>query len=453
MEPFLYHVFVCDQKKPEGMPCCSARGSGDVIEALRNEIVRQGMIDEVQLTVCGSLGLCERGPNMVVYPEGVWYCGVGPEDVPEIVRSHFKEGTPVERLMRTDTSQLRSEILSNRQKAEAARRAHDASGAPPDELTQVVRGFQESRVVLTAIELDIFSKLGNGATAASVATGLDAHPRSTEMLLNALTAMGLLTKKNGIFFNSKISARYLSAGSQQNAREGLMHTVHLWPRWSTLTDCVLRGTAVVGRDVEERSEDKTRAFIAAMDRNAAERVPLVIQAVGLEGVRRMLDVGGGSGAYAIAFARAAKELRVEILDIPGVIPLTQDYIDKSGLAAQIKTRPGDLRTDSLGTGFDLVFVSAICHMLDPEENRDLIQRCHRALAPKGRLVVQDFILEPDKTSPQSATLFALNMLVGTRGGSSYSRDEYTDWMRQAAFQDVKHIRLPGPSSLMIGTRA
>jgi (2Fe-2S) ferredoxin/predicted O-methyltransferase YrrM len=452
MEPFLYHVFVCDQKKPEGTPSCSARRSGDVIEALRSEIVRQGMIDEVQLTVCGSLGLCEHGPNMVVYPEGIWYCGVSPEDVPEIVRSHFKEGAPVERLMRTDTSQLRSEILSNRQKAEAAKWAHDAAGALPDELLQVIRGFQESRVVLSAIELDIFSKVGNGATATSVAAGLGANARSTEMLLNALTAMGLLTKENGTFYNSKISARYLNAGSQQNAREGLMHIVHLWPRWSTLTDCVRRGTAVIGREMEERSEEKTRAFIAAMDRNAAERVPLVIRAVGLEGVRRMLDVGGGSGAYAIAFARAAKELRVEILDLADVIALTQNYIENAGLAAQVKTRPGDLRTDSLGSGFDLVFVSAICHMLDPEENRGLIQRCHQALAPRGRLVVQDFILEPDKTSPKFAALFALNMLVGTRGGSSYSCDEYTAWMHQAAFQDVKHVRLPGPSSLMIGTR-
>jgi cyclopropane fatty-acyl-phospholipid synthase-like methyltransferase len=272
------------------------------------------------------------------------------------------------------------------------------------------------------------------------------------MLLNALVAMGLLTKKNETFYNSKTSARYLAAESQQNVREGLMHTVHLWPRWSTLTDCVLLGTATVRRDVEERSEDKTRAFIAAMDRNAAERVPLVIEAVGLEGVRRMLDVGGGSGAYAISFARAARDLQVEILDLADVLPLTQNYIEKSGLATRIRTRPGDLRTDLLGAGFDLVFVSAICHMLDPEENRDLIQRCHQALAPGGRLVVQDFILDPDKTSPKFAALFALNMLVGTRGGSSYSCDEYVAWMRQAAFQDVKHVRLPGPSGLMIGVR-
>ena len=70
MEPFRYHVFICDQEKPEGVPCCAARGSGKTLEALRKEIAVRGLMDSVQITVCGSLGLCERGPNMVVYPEG-----------------------------------------------------------------------------------------------------------------------------------------------------------------------------------------------------------------------------------------------------------------------------------------------------------------------------------------------------------------------------------------------
>jgi (2Fe-2S) ferredoxin/predicted O-methyltransferase YrrM len=452
MEPFLYHVFVCDQKKPEGAPSCSARGADLVLETFRREIARQGMIDEVQVTACGSLGLCEHGPNMVVYPEGIWYCGITPDDVPEIVRSHFKEGIPVERLMRSDTSSLRAEILSNREKREAAMRAREASGFPPEELMQIVRGFQESRAILSAIELDIFSALGNGANASSVAARLATDPRATEMLLNALTAMGLLTKDTGIFRNTRTTARYLSAASPENARESLMHTVNLWTRWTTLSDCVRSGTAVLGSRLEDRDQDWTRAFIAAMDRNAAERAPLVVGAVPLEGVRKMLDVGGGSGAYAIAFARAAGDLQAEILDLPEVLTLTGKYIENAGLSGRISTRPGDLRTDSLGAGFDLVFVSAICHMLSPGENRDLIRRCYQALAPQGRIVVQDFILEPGKTSPKSGALFALNMLVGTQAGSSYSSDEYIAWLREAEFRNVRHIRLTGPSGLILGTR-
>jgi (2Fe-2S) ferredoxin len=120
MEPFRFHVFVCDQPKPEGVPGCCARGSAKVIDALRREIDARGLEDDVLVTTCGSLGLCEWGPNMIVYPEGVWYAGVTPADVPEIVRSHFEEGTPVERLARTDAAELRAEILANRARRSAA---------------------------------------------------------------------------------------------------------------------------------------------------------------------------------------------------------------------------------------------------------------------------------------------------------------------------------------------
>src|ERR1022692_3080772 len=114
MEPFRFHVFVCDQQKTEGVPCCAARGSGQMLEALRREINARGLEDEVQVTTCGSLGLCEHGPNLVVYPEGIWYSGVTSADVPEIVRSHFQQGTPVEALVCADAPAVRAEILYNR---------------------------------------------------------------------------------------------------------------------------------------------------------------------------------------------------------------------------------------------------------------------------------------------------------------------------------------------------
>lgn len=108
--------------------------------------------------------------------------------------------------------------------------------------------------------------------------------------------------------------------------------------------------------------------------------------------------------------------------------------------------------DPLGEGYDLILLSAICHMFSPEENRALFRRVCAALAPNGRLVVQDFILEPDKTAPRFAALFALNMLVGTRAGSSYSEPEYADWLRDAGFEEMRRVRQAGPSGLMIATR-
>jgi (2Fe-2S) ferredoxin/2-polyprenyl-3-methyl-5-hydroxy-6-metoxy-1,4-benzoquinol methylase len=452
MEPFRFHVFVCDQQKPEGVPCCAARGSGQILEALRREVSAHGLEDEVQVTACGSLGLCEHGPNLVVYPEGIWYSGVTPADVPELVRSHFQEDTPVERLARTDLAVLRAEILNNREKMFAALCAREAAGVLPDDLNDLIRGFQESRAVLTALELDLFTAVGDGAGAAEVAARLHTDPRATEMLLNAVASLRLLVKREGVFRNSPAAARYFTAGSRDNAQPALLHTVHLWQRWSTLTDCVRAGSAVARDETAGRAQDWTEAFIAAMHRNASERAPLVVRAVGAGVVRRMLDVGGGSGAYSIAFAQANSELRSEILDLAAVEPIARRHIQEAGMADRVKVRAGDLRSGRLGHGYDLVFVSAICHMLSPRENLDLFGRCREALEPGGRVVIQDFILEADKTAPRFAALFALNMLVGTEGGSSYSEPEYAAWLGEAGFREIHHAPLPGITGLMIGSR-
>ena len=452
MEPFRYHVFVCEQQKPEGVPCCAARGAAKVIETLRKEVAGQGLSNDVLITACGSFGLCDRGPNMIVYPEGIWYSNVMPLDVPDIVRTHFQAGRVVERLVNKDVAALKEEICTNRDKMLAAQRAQEAAGVLPDDLNRTLRGFQESRVLLSAVELDLFTAVGSGARADEVSARTGSDARATEMLMNALVAMGWLTKQAGVFSNSSFSARYFVAGSADDWRAATLHLAHLWRTWSTLTECLRAGTSVLRQETADRGEEWTRAFIAAMHRNARARAPLVVGAVGTEGVTRMLDVGGGSGAYSIAFASAKENLEVDLLDLAKVIPIAQGHIERAGLAGRIRTRPGDLRTDKFGEGYDLVLVSAICHMLGADENKDLLKRCFEALAPKGRAVVQDFILEPDRTAPKSAALFALNMLVGTQAGSTYTEAEYAAWLREAGFQDVRHVRLPGPSGLIVGTR-
>jgi (2Fe-2S) ferredoxin/predicted O-methyltransferase YrrM len=452
MQPFRYHVFVCEERKPEGVPCCAGRGAAKLIEALRQEVAARGLSDDVQITACGSLGLCERGPNMIVYPEGIWYSSVTPEDVPEVVRTHFQAGRVVERLANKDVAALKEEICANRERMLAAQRAQEAAGVLPDDLNRTLRGFQESRVLLTAVELDLFTAVGSGARAEEVAARTGSDPRATELLMNALVAMGWLAKQGTIFRNTPLSARYFVAESADDARAATLHLVHLWQTWSTLTACVRAGTSVFRQEMVGRGEEWTQAFIAAMHRNARARAPLVVRAVGTEGVTRMLDVGGGSGAYSIAFASANENLQIDLLDLAEVIPIAQGHIERAGLAGRIRTRPGDLRADKFGEGYDLVFVSAICHMLGPDENKDLFERCFAALAPKGRVVIQDFILEPDKTAPKSAALFALNMLVGTQAGSTYTEGEYAAWLSEAGFEDVRHMRLPGPSGLIVSTR-
>jgi len=328
----------------------------------------------------------------------------------------------------------------------------EPAGALPEELNDRIRAFQESRVILTALELDVFTAVGDGSTAKAVAANTGADARATEMLLNALVAIGLLTKHGDVFRNTPVAASYFCAASPDNARPALLHTAHLWPRWSSLTDCVRAGTAVTPQPPGDRAAEWTEAFIAAMHRNATERAPLVIRTVGSAGIRRMLDIGGGSGAYSIAFAQSNPELKADILDTAAVVPIAQRHIDEAAVADRVSVRVGDLRSDPLGQGYDLVFVSAICHMLSPEENADLLIRSNAALASGGRIVIQDFILSPDKTAPKWGALFALNMLVGTSAGSSYSDLEYAEWLNSAGFRDIRQVRLPGPTCLMVASR-
>jgi (2Fe-2S) ferredoxin/SAM-dependent methyltransferase len=452
MEPFRFHVYVCDQKKPEGAPSCPARGSGAVIEALRREIAAQGLSDAVQLTTCGSLGLCERGPNLVVYPEGSWYSGVRPEDVPEIVGEHFGRGRPVARLASGEPAALAAEIAGNRQKALAAVAAREAAGVVPDEIQLPLRAFMESRVLLTALELDVFTAVGGGATATAVASARGAAAGATGRLLDALVSLGFLHKRGDVYADTPLAARFLAQGSPDDARDALKHNLSLWRRWSSLTDAVRAGHAVGVPEMAERGDDWTVPFIAAMHRGALQRAPLVVQAVGAEGVRRMLDVGGGSGAYSIAFARASAELRAEILDLPTVLPIAERHVAEAGLADRVTTRPGDLRTETFGSGYDLVLLSSICHMLGPDENRDLLSRAARALAPGGRVVVSDFVLDEDGTAPQQAVLFSINMLVGTPSGRSYRESEYRAFLGQAGLAGVERVRLPGPAHLVVGRK-
>ncbi|MGA7473749.1 MAG: methyltransferase [Candidatus Sulfotelmatobacter sp.] len=448
MEPFRLHLFVCTQQKPEGIPSCPARGSVAVLGALDREIQERGLNHEVQLTTCGCMGLCDEGPVMVVYPAGVWYRRVQPSDISDIVSTHLGNGKPVNRLVWNDAPAMKAMSVEHGEKFRDAMAARDKAGMLPDRLDQMIRGYMPSRCILTALELDIFTAVGDGANAEQIGARIHANARAVAMLLNALVALGLLSKSGDDYKNTVESARFLVQGSKDNHRNGLLHTANIWHRWSTLTDAVRTGTRIPV-DYDDTPE-WTRNFIAGMQRNAKARAPLVVKALGTAGVRRILDLGGGSGAYSIAFAKACPDVQCEILDIPEVVPLTSEYVSQAGVSAQVSLRAGDMLQDDFSSGYDLIMLNAICHMFSEEQNQDIFRRAHQALARNGRLVVQDFILNPDKTGPQHAALFSLNMLVATEAGASYSELEYTNWMNAAGFTDVRRIDLPGPSDLIVG---
>jgi predicted O-methyltransferase YrrM len=221
-----------------------------------------------------------------------------------------------------------------------------------------------------------------------------------------------------------------------------MHTVHLFETWSTLTECVRTGAPVRKPGVEARDPHWTESFIAAMHWRAQNDAASFARLARAEHVHRLLDIGGGSGAYSIALAQAYPQLHAEVFDLEPVTRIAQRYIRAAGLEGRITTRTGDLTKDELGSGYDLVLLSAICHMLDEQGNLSLFHRCFRALAPGGRLLIRDFILDPGRTSPPQAAIFAVHMLVNTHGGSTYTLEQHDSWLRQAGFSAVR-LEAPG----------
>lgn len=446
MQPFSHHIVVCTQQKAENVTCCASAGSRCVLDALYSELGAAGRSNDVIVSTCGCLGLCDSGPVMIVYPEETWYVKVTPADVKEIVASHIALGKPVSRLERNDFAAMREEILDHRQKYFAMIKAKDAAGVLPDDLFETIRAFMPSRVILTALELDVFTALHEGCNAGELAKRLSADPRGTEMLLNALVSLGLLQKQNGTFRNTPTAARFLAEGSPDSARQAQLHTANMWKRWSHLTDSVKMGLPAPSSG----SDEYLATFIAAMDHSARARVRAMVQALGINGARRMLDLGGGSGAYSIAFANAAPGLHADMLDLPDIVRIAQQHVADAGLSERVTVRGGDMLTAELPPhAYDLVLLSSICHMFSPEQNRELFARAHAALAPKGRIAIADFIIDPEKASPRSATLFALNMLVATHGGATYSEPEYDAWLKAAGFDEVRRIRMPGPVNLIV----
>lgn len=452
MQPFRYHVIVCTQPKAENVTCCAAGGRA-VVAALQGELGKQGVANEVIVSQVGCLGACEQGPVMVVYPDAVWYGKLTAADVPEIVTSHLKSGTPVERLTIKDLAKLRDDMLEHRKQFVAMMAGREKAGVLPDDLNDLVRAFMPCRTVLTALELDVFTIVGGGSTASDVVAKLGTDARATEELLNALVALGLLRKQGASYGNTEVSARFLVEGTPDSARQALLHNQTLWNEWKHLTERVRKGTASLARPMGEWSDDPKLqpAFVAYMDRNAKAGLMPFVRAVG-NGFKRMLDLGGGSAAASMALARANPELQVDVLEQPSMVSLTEEYIRKAGMQERVHAKCGDMFKDKLGEGYDLVLLSSVAHMLSPEKNRELLRRAGTALAPKGRLVVQDFILEADKTAPKMGALASLTMLCLSKHGATYSEPEYESWLREAGCSEVKRVRLPGPVNLMIGTK-
>ena len=322
----------------------------------------------------------------------------------------------------------------------------------PLEIREMANAFRQSRILLTAYELDLFTFINEKShNAESIAKALKLDTGAAERLLNALVALKLLKKEGKNYRNSDDSLRFLS-GNSPAYLAGLMHTNHLWNTWSPLTEVVKTGKAAHDTEINERGEEWLEAFIQAMHDRGKKQAPAQLARIDLQHVSSVLDVGGGSGCFCMAFLDRKPELKTTVFDLPNVLPISKKIIAQEGFSGRIDHYQGDYTTDELPKGFDLVFLSAIIHSNSFETNQTLVEKCYRSLNPNGKIVIQDWIMNESKTEPVQGALFSINMLVGVEGGDVYSENEVKTWLTKAGFTSIIKVELEAGIGQMIATK-
>jgi SAM-dependent methyltransferase len=296
------------------------------------------------------------------------------------------------------------------------------------EFARISGGFRASRVVLTANNLRIFEQIGKATTAAVLAKDLKTDPRATEILLDAVTALGLLRKSRGIYRLTTMAKQFLLPESPWYQGDMLRHLDTLWQTWSGLDEVVRTGMPNRSR---ERQHD---VFIRAMHNNAVLRAANVLKALDLRGVKRALDLGGGPGTYGIVLAK--RGIEVTLFDLPDTAEIARETIQKAGVK-NITFRGGDFHFDDIGKSYDLVLLSQVLHSHSPLESLVLLGKVFDALAPKGQVAIHEFTLAEDHASPVPGALFSVNMLLNTEDGRSYSPREMKGWLTKVGFGRIK----------------
>jgi len=305
------------------------------------------------------------------------------------------------------------------------------------EVLDLSRSFQPACVLTAAAALDVFSPLyAKPMTAKALAGELGTDPRATAILLDALVALEYLSKQGEEYSVPEDVAGLLAEQSADNVLPMLRHQANCLRRWAELSKVTQTGkcaeTAPSVRGADGDQED----FIGAMNTISRPVAAGVIDMLRPFNFHHVLDVGGGPGTWTIAFLRAVPVSVATLFDLPAVVSIAKQQFAEAGLSDRVTLVGGDYNTDALPEGADLAWLGAICHQNSRRQNRELFARVHTALSDDGAIVIRDMVMDPSHTSPVAGALFAINMLVATDGGGTYSFDEYREDLCEAGFGEV-----------------
>lgn len=325
------------------------------------------------------------------------------------------------------------------------------------DLSRLASGHAESRIVQVAVNLGLFDFLKNGrAEVSAIAASIQADRRATELLLNALAALGLLMKNDHFFSLNEVSATYLVPGAPKFLGGMILFESSLWDCWRDLEKGVRSGQPARAADMYQGDPQETERFIRAMDSLVRARgdAEVLAQRLDLSAVHELLDVGSGPGTYPIYLCRKFPGLRATIFDLPGTLKITEELIQQSGVTDRIRLVAGDYRLDPIPGKYQMLFLSNIIHAESSEENERLMAKLFQSLDPGGRIAIKDHILDDTLTHPPVGAIFSLLMLLTTEHGRCYSFGEVKEWLEKAGFKQVTQLPLPHPlsSSLVVAQK-
>lgn len=297
-----------------------------------------------------------------------------------------------------------------------------------DDLMAAGTGYQRSMMIFTALRLGVFAALADGeAGAGALASRLGAEGRRLEVLLDGLCALGLLRKRGGKFRNGPVAREFLLDGPRSKASI-LLHHFDGWEDWGRLESKIR-----AGRKGRGPGGDLQENFIRGMEENARDRAEAVAGRMPLRLGERMLDLGGGPGTYAWAWARRHPDAAVTLFDIPETLRVARKVLAEKGAKGRVKLLAGDFMKDPVGGPYDFVWISQILHAFSREECLLILRKAHAALAPGGRVAIQEFLLDSARTSPEGPSIFSVHMVAVTEAGQSWTAGDIGAMLAEAGF--------------------
>src|SRR5216684_765952 len=327
----------------------------------------------------------------------------------------------------------------------------------PERLMQFGFAYAPPLIIGAAVSNKVFDSLANGAkTVEQISKETGASVRGLRAIMNALVGLELL-KKSGDKYSLTPESEAFLLTNKPGSLAGFfpMNMRRLIPLWLKLDEIVR-----TGQPAEARNEERPgTGFFTELVENI---IPMSYGAVQVLGDRlklsdkkettRVLDLASGSGIWGIVLAQKSPHVQVTAVDWAGMIPTTKRTTQKFGVADRFEFIEGDLLEADFGTGYDIATLGHILHSEGKERSRQLLKKTFGALKSGGNIAIAEWLVNDERTEPLPSLMFAVQMLVNTEKGDTFSFNEIKNWLEEAGFKNARTLEAPGPSPLILATK-